>query len=175
MWRFGAGGYYAKENYGQNNTVNTWAVTTDWDLPLGRRLRLSGEAYRGTGLGGLGGGAYRDVVQGTDPTTGATRTVGLDAGGGWVQVQAILSPRLFWNSAIGQDAGSGSQLRLLNLPVPSNPVSFYARNRAVSSNLIFRPWSSFMLSPEYRRIVSWPISGSANTANVFTVSAGYTF
>ncbi|CAN5726810.1 hypothetical protein BH10ACI4_BH10ACI4_19480 [soil metagenome] len=174
-WRIGGGGYYAKQSYGSGILVHTWAITTDWQVPILRWLRLSGELYRGTGLGGLGGGAYRDVVQGTDRVTGVSRTFGLDSGGGWVQLQAVATPRMQWNAALGQDAGSGSQLRLLNLPTPSNALGFYARNRAVSGNLMYRPWNSVVLSPEFRRIWSWPISGSANVANVFTFSAGYQF
>ena len=174
-WRVGGGGYYAKQNYGNGILINTWALTADWQLPLQRWMRLSGEAYRGTGLGGLGGGAYRDVVQGIDRLTGAKRTIGLDAAGGWVQLQADPTSRLQLNAAFGQDAGSGSELRLLTLPLPPNPLGFYARNRAITGNLIFRPWSSVILSPEYRRIVSWPISGSPNVANVYTLSAGYQF
>ena len=174
-WRVGGGGYYAKESYGSGSSINTWAITADWQVPLRRWLRLSGEVYRGTGLGGLGGGAYRDVVQGADRVTGVTRTIGLDAGGGWLQLQSDATRRLQVNAAFGQDAGSGSELRLLVLPTPESALGYYARNRAIMGNVIYRPWSSVVLSPEYRRIVSWPISGSQNVANVFTLSAGYHF
>jgi len=174
-WRVGGGGYFARQIYTPEHSVATWAVTADWDLPLQPWLRLSGEAYRGTGLGGLGGGAYRDVVQGTDRVTGLDRTIGLDAAGGWLQLQANPTPRLQLNAALGQDAGSGTELRFLILPPPSSPLAFYARNRAITANLVYRPWSSIILSPEFRRLISWPISGSANVANVFTLSAGYQF
>jgi hypothetical protein len=42
-------------------------------------------------------------------------------------------------------------------------------------NLIFRPKTYLILSPEYRRIWTWPIHGSASTADIFTLSAGYQF
>jgi hypothetical protein len=50
-----------------------------------------------------------------------------------------------------------------------------ARNQMLVGNLIFRPKTYIILSPEYRRIVSWPITGVAGTLNVFTLSAGYQF
>ncbi len=174
-WRFGIGGTSGKQRYSGDVRINTWAVTGDWRLPLTHWLNLSGEAYRGTGLGGLGGGAYRDVVQGTAAVTGASQTIGLDGAGGWAQLQAAITSRLQANAAFGQDAGSGNELRLFAVPATANVLNFYARNRAVTANLIYRPWSSVILSPEYRRITSWPISGPANLANVFTLSAGYQF
>lgn len=174
-WRVGVGGYYGRQIYSDLTRVNTWAVTGDWYLPLQRWLRLSGEAYKGTGLGGLGGGAYRDVVQGTDPISGIARTLGLDAAGGWVQMQVAPSYKLQINGSLGQDAGSGRELRSLIAQPFANPLGYYARNRAVIANVFYRPWSSVVLSPEFRHIVSWPTSGQANVANVFTLSAGYHF
>ena len=174
-WGVGFGGYVGKQNYGHGTTVNTWAITGDWLIHVGKLFDVSGEAYRGTGLGGLGGGAYRDVVQGADSVTGQMRTFGLDASGGWLQIDRSLSSRLRVNLAAGQDAGSGNELRSLTLPAPSNPLGYYARNRSIFGNVIYRPWNSILLSPEYRFVQSWPISGSANTAHIFTLSAGYQF
>jgi hypothetical protein len=42
-------------------------------------------------------------------------------------------------------------------------------------NLIYRPKSYLILSPEYRRIQTWPYEGSASIANIFTITAGYQF
>lgn len=174
-WDVGVGGSFGRQNYGKGVVVNTWAFTGDWRMPLRQWLSLSGEFYTGTGLGSLGGGAYRDVLQGTDPSTGMTSTFGLDATGGWMQLHAEATPRLQLNAAFGQDSGSGSELRSLILAAPTNPVGFYARNRTIFGNLIYRPWQSFVISPEYRFIQSWPINGFFNVTHVFTLSAGYQF
>ena len=171
----GVGGSFGQQNYGKGVLVNTWSLTGDWRFPLGRWLSISGEAYTGTGLGSLGGGAYRDVVQGTNPTTGVASTVGLDASGGWAQLSAVAGPRLQFHAAFGQDSGSGSELRSLTMAAPSNPVAFYARSRTIFGNLIYRPWQSFTISPEYRFLQSWPINGTFNVTHVFTISAGYQF
>jgi hypothetical protein len=50
-----------------------------------------------------------------------------------------------------------------------------ARNRMVVGNLIFRPKTYLIVSPEYRRIWTWPIYGTGSTADVFTLSMGYQF
>jgi hypothetical protein len=50
-----------------------------------------------------------------------------------------------------------------------------ARNRSVLGNLIYRPKSYLILSPEYRRIQTWPYNGSPNIANIFTMTAGFEF
>jgi hypothetical protein len=41
--------------------------------------------------------------------------------------------------------------------------------------LIYRPKSYLILSPEYRRIQTWPYEGSPNIANIFTITAGFEF
>jgi hypothetical protein len=50
-----------------------------------------------------------------------------------------------------------------------------ARNKMVFGNLIFKPKTYLILSPEYRRIWTWPIYGTVNAADIFTLSAGYQF
>ena len=47
----GAGGYFARQNYGYGRVVDAWAATLDWNLPFGERWALSGELHRGLGLG----------------------------------------------------------------------------------------------------------------------------
>jgi hypothetical protein len=42
-------------------------------------------------------------------------------------------------------------------------------------NIIFSPKTYLILSPEFRRIWTWPINAPASTANVFTLSFGLRF
>ena len=171
----GIGGLYGRQNYKGNQQVDTWATTADWMIPLGMRLRVSGELYRGRGLGDLGGGAYRNTVMYAVPNSTATYLRALDAEGGWLQLGYRVSSRLQAHASMGQDSASGNELRT-SVPLSgTSPIYFYARNRSIVGNLIFRPWSSIIISPEYRRLQSWPILGSANTANIFTLTFGYEF
>jgi hypothetical protein len=171
----GLGGLYGRQAYKGNQQVDTWAATADWRVPLGERLRLSGELYRGRGLGDLGGGAYRNTVTYNFPNSTATYLRALDAEGGWLQWSYKLSSTLNANASMGQDSASGNELRT-SVPLSgAGPIFFYARNRSIVGNLIFRPWSSIILSPEYRRLQSWPILGNVNTANIYTLTFGYQF
>jgi uncharacterized coiled-coil protein SlyX len=171
----GVGGYSGEGRYDGNFNVHTWAVTGDWKIPLTHRFAVSGEIYRGVGLGGFGGGAYKDVLIGMDPVTDTTRTIGLDAAGGWSQIKAKLLPSLELNAAYGQDGGFAADFRKLELYVNFYPLETSARNRMVFGNLVYRPKTYLIFSPEYRRIDSWQITGAPNVANVFTLSAGYQF
>jgi hypothetical protein len=171
----GIGGLYGRQDYKGNQRVDTWATTADWRVPFGRRLDLSGELYRGRGLGDLGGGAYRNTVTYTFRNSIATYLRALDAEGGWLQWSYKFSSTLSANTSLGQDSASGNELRN-SVPLSgASPIFFYARNRSIVGNLIFRPWSSIIVSPEYRRLQSWPILGSVNTANIYTLTFGYQF
>ena len=170
----GAGGYYGRQRYAGPARADTWASTVDGAAPLGSRLSLSGEYYRGRGLGSLGGGAYRDVVTYTD-ASGKQRVQALDAEGGWAQLAGRLTPVLTAHLFAGQDSGSGAELREYPGIATTSPLYFYARNRNYAANIFYRPWASITLSPEYRRVLSWPITGNRNRADIFTLSAGYQF
>ena len=172
--QLGVAGYYDRKNYGSGETLDTWAGAADWELPLGARGQWSGEFYRGRGVGSLGGGAYYDFFNYIDPRSGLPEIGGLDSTGGWTQWKWRISQTVQLNAVAGGDSGYARELRE-SVPINYNPLDYDARNRTVMVNFIYRPWSSFILSPEFRRISSWPIVGYAHTANVYTLSAGYNF
>jgi len=174
-FQIGFGGYRGalKTKYGR--TISSWALSTDVSLRLLPKISISGEFYRGSSLAGLGGGSHKDILVGTDLSTGAIRSVGLDAAGGWTQLKLSLSPVVEFNAAIGEDSGYGRDFRSLALAASSDPISNLARNQMITGNLILRPKTYLILSPEYRRILSGQISGASYVANIFTLSAGYVF
>jgi len=172
--QIGTSGYYDRKYFGSGQTVDAWAGTADWRLPVTARGQWSGEFYRGRGIGSLGGGAYRDAYTYIDPDTGGTKTRGLDAVGGWTQGQWRCSQTMQLNVVAGQDTGFVSELREATAQY-SSALDYYTRNRSLMANFIYRPWSSIVFSPEFRRLTSWPFYGHANWANVYTVSAGYQF
>jgi hypothetical protein len=147
----------------------------DWRLPLTHHFEISGEGYRGRALGGLGGGVYKDVVAGTDPVSGASVINGLNAIGGWTQAKIRFSQSLETNFSIGLDNGFARDFHSLVLPPTATASQLRARNKMFVANLIYRPKTYIILSPEYRRVWTWPITGAASTVDVFTLSAGYQF
>jgi hypothetical protein len=172
--QLGVAGYYDRKNYGSGETLDTWAGAADWELPLSAHGQWSGEFYRGRGVGSLGGGAYYDFYNYTNPQSGLLEIGGLDSTGGWTQLKWRFSQTMQLNAVFGGDSGYADELRE-SVPTNYNPLDYYARNRTLMANFIYRPWLSFVLSPEFRRISSWPIVGNAHTANVYTLSAGYDF
>jgi hypothetical protein len=173
--QLGLGGYYGRQSYPNHRPNDSWAGTADWRIPLSSRFEISGEGYRGRSLGGLGGGVYKDVLYGTDPISGASIMRGLNAVGGWTQFKSRFGQSFEANAAIGQDTGFAGDFHALMLPATASATQLRARNRMVVGNLIFRPKTYLIVSPEYRRIWTWPIYGAGNTADVFTLSLGYQF
>jgi hypothetical protein len=174
-FQIGLSGYYSRQSYPNNESVDSWAATTDWRVPIGSRVEISGEGYRGRALGGLGGGVYKDALFGTYPNTGQTTYRGLNAIGGWTQFKAHLSQSVEANASVGLDNGFASDFHAIFFPPTPSATQLRARNRMVFANLIYRPKTYLIFSPEYRRIWTWPITGTANTADIFTLSAGYQF
>jgi hypothetical protein len=172
--QFGLGGYYSRQSY-PGRSGDSWAVTADWRLPIGRIFELSGEAYRGRSLGGLGGGVYKDVVTGTDPRTGLATFRLLNAAGGWAQGTLHFTRAIEANGTFGEDNGFARDFHSLILPAGASGVGLRARNKMATANLIFSPKTYLILSPEFRRIWTYPISGPAATTNIFTLSLGLRF
>ena len=172
---FGVGAYSANQSYNSSTQIHSWAVTGDWRIPLSHWVDLSGEVYRGLALGGLGGGVYKDILSGTDPVTGLSRTVGVETAGGWSQLKLNLGQHFEANTMFGLDDAFASSFRSVVLPSGSTAITLSTRNSTVTGNLIFRPRASLFLSPEYRRLMTWRTTGAPYVANIFTLSAGYKF
>lgn len=171
---FGVGAYSSSQFYRSNIQIHSWAVTGDWRVPI-KWFELSGELYRGRALGGLGGGVYKDTLSGTNVITGLPVTRGVDAAGGWSQFKLHLRPTLELNAMFGLDDAFSSNFDGLTIPPSQNPLQLYARNSTVGGNIIFRPKTYLIFSPEYRHIQSWRYTGLPNTANIYTLTAGYQF
>ena len=174
-FQIGLSGYYSRQSYPGNQRVDSWAGTADWRVPLGSRFEVSGEGYRGEALGGLGGGVYKDVLFGIYASTNQTAYRGLNAVGGWTQIKTRITRSLEANASIGLDNGFAEDFHDFIFPPTVSATQLRARNKMIFGNLIFRPKTYLILSPEYRRIWTWPIYGTVNTADIFTLSAGYQF
>ncbi len=169
--RVGVGGYLAPHKLPGVGSFTSWAGTLDIRTPLGRYADFTGSLYRGAGLGGLGAGGYKDWVSETDGTT-----VYLHAPedvGGWAQAAIHLGSRLDWNNAFGMDNVFSGQLR--SYSVNTAGYGNIARNRTVTSNLIWVPRPYLPFSFEYRRLYTAPVIGPLWNTNVFALGAGYRF
>ena len=170
----GFGGYYARQNFGLGRSVNGWASTFDVLLPLGKYFNLSGEFYRGAAVAGLGGGIGQSILTSAPFTDPATTIKGLDSMGGWVQLKFKPKTNFEINGAFGQDNPFAGELRRF----PGSPSYFsesLARNLTPFVNFIYQPRSDVLFSVEYRRLQTYMLDSSANTANHVAASVGYIF
>lgn len=167
----GAGGYYSRQAYEDNHHLDAWAGTLDWRIPFTQHLELSGEFYRGRGVGGLGGGAFKDYA----PFANDTIQRGLNAEGGWGQFKVKWTQSLETNFALGMDNAFAGDLRGSDVEFETNDYMNLARNRTGFANVIFRPKTYLLFSAEYRNIYSWPISGQNNSNQSLGLAAGYLF
>jgi hypothetical protein len=164
----GLGGYYSPHR-GDDFRFDAWAATFDYRIPVSRFFELSGNAYRGAALGGLGAGAFKDYVWRSDDIYKA-----LDDAGGWAQLKARLGERLELNNAYGIDNAFSHELRPY-LPPGSGWYQNLARNATLTSNVIFSPTAYTLFSFEYRRINSSSAAGTPVMTDVYGAAAGYRF
>lgn len=165
----GLGGYYSPHR-GDDYHFDAWAATFDYRIPVTRYFELSGNAYRGAALGGLGAGAFKDYVwRRADDSYHA-----LDDAGGWAQLKARVGERLELNAAYGIDNAFAGEVRPYVMP-GSGWYQNLARNATFTSNFIYSPTAYTLFSFEYRRIDSGSAAGAPSTADVYGVAAGYRF
>jgi hypothetical protein len=112
----GIGGYYSRQDYGAGRIVDAWAGTADWNAPLGDRFALSGEFYRGRGLGGLGAAQGRSVLFDGRESNPTSAVIGLDTIGGWAQLKFKATQGIEFNTAYGQDTPFARDLSYFEYP-----------------------------------------------------------
>ncbi|HXM65237.1 MAG TPA: hypothetical protein VN911_00790 [Candidatus Acidoferrum sp.] len=170
----GAAGYFGRQDWSWDRYVDAWAGMADWQIPILRRLALSGEFYRGRGVGGLGAGIGRAVLFGGDPSNASTRIRGLDSAGGWSQLKFQLTPKLELNGVFAEDNAFATDVR--GFATDANNFSpILGRNRGELGNLIYRPRSDLLLSAEFRRLHTFPIFASPSVTNQINLAMGILF
>lgn len=170
----GLGGYFAPHTSSFGRNFDSWAGTLDTRLLLFAGLQLSGSFYRGLGLGGLGGGGYKDFAYRPNPTTGGYFVRALDDVGGWTQLKEKVGERLEFNGAYGMDNVFSGQMRHY-IVTGGTMYQNLTINRTFTSNVIYAPSAYLLFSLEYRYLKSSPISGLPAHSNIIGLGAGYKF
>jgi hypothetical protein len=126
------------------------AVAASVIAPIGPRLELRGEAFRGRALAGLGGG-------GVGQFTGAAGLVPVRTTGGWAQAVVLPVPALELAAGIGIDDPKDQDLAGANARL---------RNRTVAFGVTGRP-GPLVAGVEVRRVTTTyagpPIGRASNT------------
>ena len=171
---FGVAGYYGRQNWLWGRYTDSWAGMADWQIPILRRLGLSGEFYRGRGVGGIGGGIGTSILYGGDPTNPFSPIRGLDSIGGWTQLKFQLTPKLEFNGVFADDNPFAGDARGFATD-QNNFGPILGKNRGVLGNVVFRPRSDLVLSAELRRYRTFPVYSSSSTMNQVNLSMGILF
>lgn len=174
--QLGVGGYYALQNWGWGQKVNSYAVTADWNAPLGHRFALSGEFYHGRALGGLGAANGQSVAVTGYIGQPGTLLRGLNSTGGWAQLKFMASQRLEFNGAFGEDFSNPPRLGYAAEATPY--VAGYAplgRNESAFFNTIYHLRSNLLLSTEYRRLRTAESQPGIFSGNVVSLGAAALF
>ena len=173
--QLGVGGLFVPHRSIGGTRFNSWAGTLDYRIPLANHIEVSGSGYWGEALGGLGGGAFKDYVFGSDPLSPTGYSFGnLHAIGGWTQFKLRPNERLEFNAALGTDQVPAVELR----PYAGNGSAYYlnlARNLTYTGNVIYSPSAYLLFSLEYRRLQSAPVNDYNAAGEVIGIAAGYRF
>ncbi len=172
--KVGVGSYYSRQNYGAGRTVDAWAGTADWDIPLRFRFAWSGEFYRGRGLGGLGAAQGRSVLLSGPETVPTSSLIGLNTVGGWTQLKFKATEKIEFNAAFGQDNPFARDLYYFQYPSSSGYTNI-ARNQNSLVNLIFRPRGDLLFALEYRYLNTFQTDNRINDAAQLNLSIGVLF
>ena len=170
----GAAGYYGRQEWQYGRTVDSWAGMADWQIPLTRRLALSGEFYRGRAIGGIGAGDGRSVVYNGMPGDSYTQITPLDAIGGWSQLKLRATSKLEFNAGFGLDNPRTSELRA-GAASETYVGPSLAQNRSALGNVIFRPRSNLLFSGEYRYLRTFVLDSGNQNAEQVNVMMGILF
>jgi hypothetical protein len=170
----GVAGYYGRQNWSWDRYIDGWAGMTDWQIPLLRRLTLSGEFYRGRAAGGLGAAIGQPIVFGGDPFYSTTRIRGLDSAGGWSQLKFQITPKLELNGVFAEDNAFAGDIRGFATDA-NNFGEILGRNHGTLANLIYRPRSDLLLAAEFRRLHTFPIYDAPSVTNQINLSMGILF
>jgi hypothetical protein len=173
----GISGVYSPQRFIGAYEVAGWAGTLDWKIPLLARTELSGQFFTGRGLDGFGG-LPMSPLQPADALYYATVTApelaSLGVIGGWSQFKIKVSARNEFNIAAGAGDRNAAELRESALS-NSFLMSVPARNEMLFANYIFRPRSDLLFSAEYRRLRTYEITGTPNSAGQIGLAVGFLF
>jgi hypothetical protein len=157
----GIGGHLGWIAAAGDSTLGSRAVAADFRLAFGSHLTLTGTAFTGQALAGVGGGGIAQDL--------GTRGAPLRTKGGWVQLD--IRPSFAWELGGGAGMDDPDDHDLEAPPVtPGGPDNYAGRlkNVVFAAHLIWRPGGGLMLGTEFRRIETTYAAGTLSVNHVNT-------
>jgi hypothetical protein len=173
----GASAMYSPQVFFGGYHLPGWATMLDWKFPLLPHTELSGQFFTGRGIDGFGGVPLNPFAP-QNPYLYTTLTSRLlaDIGviGGWSQFKVKLNARSEFNAAAGTGGRKSADLRqVIGGSSPSALIP--ARNQMLLVNYIFKPRSDLVFSAEYRRLRTYEVVGSPDSAGQAGLALGFLF
>jgi outer membrane murein-binding lipoprotein Lpp len=173
---FGISGIYSPQRYAGGASVNGWGGVADWRVPLFPHTDLSGQMFVGKGIDSFGG--VPSVVPAAGDYeyygTAAPALAKITMTGGWTQLSLKIDSKNEFNFGFGSGGRNSADFRLIQ-PLDPSFATLSPRNQMLFVNYVFRPRSDLLLSPEFRRLRTYPSSGAASIADQVGVAAGFLF
>lgn len=171
-FEIGLGGHYGRRDLYYDRKVNDYVVSSDWLIPIGSRLELSGEFYHGQAVGlGEQSGARIDRLYAFRGAVDDPRSLvrGVRSTGGWAQLSLAPRSNFEVNLAFGREDPENDDLRF---GAVSGATRF--KNQVGSANFIYQLRPTFLVSLEYRRLWTDYISGRSKN-NHYNLAVAYIF
>lgn len=173
----GVSAAYSPQTFFGGYHIYGWLGAVDWKFPMFSRTELSGEFFTGQGIDGFGGVPLSPFPP-ANPFLYNTVTTHLLAEvgsiGGWSQFKFRLNSRNEFNLAAGTAGRNSAKLRAIVVSDPS--ITFIpGRNQMLFANYIFKPRSDLLFSAEYRRLRTYEVFGSPDTAGQLGLAVGFLF
>ena len=140
----------------------SWGVAADFDIPVAKRIELTGEVFGGHALGIFSGGISQTLA-----AVGQPGDRGIGSRGGWMQLQLNLSKKWQSNTAYGIDSPD-----LHNLITGSR-----SKNQTYMSNLMYLVSPNVTFALEWRRFLTNYRNQLLlnNIGNQYNLAVAYTF
>ncbi|HYE75708.1 MAG TPA: hypothetical protein VEF04_20355, partial [Blastocatellia bacterium] len=148
VWGFG--GYVGQREFQYNRRVNSYALTTDWLVPLGNKFEFSGEAFFGRAVSlseQSGARIDRHFAMNGSLLWATTQIRGVHELGGWAQLTYRPREDFDFNLAWGREDPRNRDLR----DGLKNAATRFS-NETLMANFIYQLRSNVLLSLEYRRL-----------------------
>ena len=157
-----------------SNEIDSWGAAADWNIPIVKRVSLSGEAFYGKNLGGFQGGIFQgyNTNYGTSPGFTSGNIRGIGTRGGWTQLGwnlPTLNDRLTIYGSVGIDDPHNEDL------VSRNNRNFRTRNFGYAFDAIYKVSKNLSLGWEFRRLETSYFFTPKREANHMNFGAAFKF